>query len=149
MPSGRAFEDVRFGDLPNRRESQVAIGILFGRSRKQIADDLFLCIGTVDCYRLRLYKKLGATSAVDLVNILMRYPMTPQVHLLTTNLRDSTVEISVNGQRYLYHFLTNAEIDTVKYLFTISGLKALNYAKRHSESAVKVGSYAPSSPATT
>lgn len=62
-------------------------------------------------------------------------PPPPIVHLHNTNLRDSTAEISINGQRYLYQFLTSAEIDTVKYLFTISGLKALNYAKRHSESS--------------
>jgi len=139
MTLGRKFEDVRFGDPPNRRETQVAIGILFGRSSKQIANDLFLFLATVNVYRLRLFKKFGVHSADGLVRVLMEPPMTnPVVHLLTTNLTDFTAEISINGVRWRYQFLTSAEIDTVKYLFQISGLKALNYAKRHSESATKV-----------
>lgn len=63
----------------------------------------------------------------------------PTIHLHSTNLRDSTAEISVNGVRRRYHFLTNAELDTLGFLFRkVSGLKALNYAKRHSESNVSV-----------
>lgn len=63
----------------------------------------------------------------------------PTIHLHSTNLRDSTAEISVNGVRRRYQFLTNAEIDTLDFLFRkASGLKALNYAKKHSEADVLV-----------
>lgn len=62
----------------------------------------------------------------------------PIVHLLTTNLTSLTADISVNGVTRTYNFLTAREIDTLRYLFTISGLKALNYAKKHSESSTMV-----------
>lgn len=63
----------------------------------------------------------------------------PIVHLHSTNLRDYTAEISVNGVRRRYTFMTNKELDTLGFLFRkVSGLKALNYAKRHSESNVSV-----------
>lgn len=68
----------------------------------------------------------------------------PTIHLLTTNLVDYTAEISVDSTRYRFQFLTSAEIDTLAYLFRISGLKALNYAKRHSESSKRLSHAAPS-----
>lgn len=64
--------------------------------------------------------------------------MSPTIHLHSTNLQDSTAEISINSERWHYKFLTNREIDTLCYLFRISGLKALNYAKRHSESSTRL-----------
>jgi DNA-binding CsgD family transcriptional regulator len=134
MAHGRPFEDVRYGDPINRHEARVAIGILFGRTCQQIADDLFRCLRTIHCYRYRLYKKYGVHNATDLCNALMEYPMAaPTIHLHVTNLQDQTVEISVNGKVHRYQFMTCQEIDTLKYLFKLSGLKALNYAKRHSE----------------
>ena len=62
----------------------------------------------------------------------------PTVHLHSTNLLSLTADISVNGIRRSYHFLTTREIDTLNYLFRVSALKALNYAKKHSEKSEMV-----------
>lgn len=60
----------------------------------------------------------------------------PTIHLHSTNLTTATADISVNGVLRRYSFLTAREVDTVGYLFhKVSGLKALNYAKKHSESS--------------
>lgn len=63
---------AKFGDAPSRRESQVAIAILFGRSRMQTADDLRLSYKTVDQYRYRLFAKYGVHNCFELVRVLMR-----------------------------------------------------------------------------
>lgn len=62
---------AELGAEPSRRESQVAIAMLFGRNREQTAADLFIEPCTVDVYRGRLYAKFGARNSNDLVRILM------------------------------------------------------------------------------
>lgn len=63
----------------------------------------------------------------------------PSIFITATNSADHSVTISVSGVRYEYFFMTQGEMDTLEYLFKISALKALNYAKGHSEKMEKVG----------
>jgi DNA-binding CsgD family transcriptional regulator len=62
---------IRLGDSPTRRESQVAIALLFGHSAAQTAAELRMSVSTVECHRERLYRKFGAHRMGDLVRILM------------------------------------------------------------------------------
>lgn len=63
---------AKLGDAPSRRESQVAIAILFGRTRTQTASDLRLSYKTADQYRYRLFAKYGVKNCFQLVQVLMR-----------------------------------------------------------------------------
>lgn len=63
----------KLGDAPSRRESQVAIAILFGRTRTQTARELGIGMRTVDTYRERLYRKFGAHNNFQLVRALMQF----------------------------------------------------------------------------
>lgn len=62
---------AQHGDAPSRREGQVAIALLFGRSNAQAATDLQIGVRTVECYAERLIIKFGARNRVDLVRILL------------------------------------------------------------------------------
>jgi len=58
----------RFG-LLTKREREVFAHVVAGRLNKQIAGDLGVTERTVKCHRANIMGKLGAHSAVDLVNI--------------------------------------------------------------------------------
>ncbi len=51
------------------RESQVLERIVAGRLNKQIADDLGICIKTVEAHRANIMEKLGANTVADLLKI--------------------------------------------------------------------------------
>lgn len=64
----------------------------------------------------------------------------PLVQLHSTDRQKLQATISVNGVARVYSFLTSAELDTLEFLFRkISAMKALNYAKKHSEKSEMVG----------
>ncbi len=62
---------VHFGEPPSRREQQVAIELLFGRSRKQAARNLGITVKTVDSHMHKIHVKYGAHICTQLVRILM------------------------------------------------------------------------------
>ena len=53
------------------REAEVARAVLAGRQNKQIAADLGISLKTVEIHRHNAMDKMGATSAADLVRLLV------------------------------------------------------------------------------
>jgi DNA-binding CsgD family transcriptional regulator len=53
------------------REARVALGLLRGRSSREIADALGIEVSSVHTYRKRAYRKLGAASLSDLFQLLL------------------------------------------------------------------------------
>lgn len=66
----RAGLMVRIESL-TRRESEVARAVAAGRQNKQIAAELGISLKTVEIHRHNAMDKLGATSAADLVRLLV------------------------------------------------------------------------------
>lgn len=60
---------TRFGLTP--RECEVVELILAGKGSPQIAQSLFISLGTVKNHRKNIYQKLGINSQVELFNLLM------------------------------------------------------------------------------
>lgn len=59
---------------PSRRESQVAICILFGRTSREIAAELRITRKCVHFYTGQLFRKFGAHNRHHLVATMMRQP---------------------------------------------------------------------------
>jgi two-component system response regulator NreC len=59
-------------ELLSDREQEVLLLIAWGHSNRQVADQLFLSVKTVETYRRRLMAKLGLISRADLVRYAMR-----------------------------------------------------------------------------
>ena len=51
------------------REREILGGLLAGRTNRQIAKDFFLSHQTVKNYVSRIYKKIGVTNRLELLNI--------------------------------------------------------------------------------
>jgi len=62
---------LRYGQPITRREAQVAIQILFGHTRAEIAQDLGLTLKTVDFYRSQLFHKYGVFNCFGLVRCML------------------------------------------------------------------------------
>ncbi|MGD9917426.1 MAG: response regulator transcription factor [Paenirhodobacter sp.] len=67
---GRAALEARIASL-TAREAEVARAVLAGRQNKQIAADLGISLKTVEIHRHNAMDKMGATSAADLVRLLV------------------------------------------------------------------------------
>ena len=63
----RFSEDATLEDL-SERERQVLLSVARGYTSKEIATELGISSASVDSYRLRLLRKLGAKSRADLVD---------------------------------------------------------------------------------
>lgn len=72
-----SLHPARLGDAPGRRESQVAIAILFGRTCAETAIDLGISPRTVGTYKERLFLKYGVRSCAQLAVILMGSAIKP------------------------------------------------------------------------
>ncbi|HEU5158164.1 MAG TPA: helix-turn-helix transcriptional regulator [Streptosporangiaceae bacterium] len=68
--NGRGRNIVRYGLSP--RELEVATLAGDGHTNQQIADRLYLSISTVETHMTRIFAKLGVTSRVGMVNVLLR-----------------------------------------------------------------------------
>lgn len=55
-------------DVLTQREQEILPLIASGLTSQQIADKIYLSLPTVKWYRKRLFEKLGATNAADLVS---------------------------------------------------------------------------------
>ena len=60
------------GDTLSKRESDVLKEIVNGAGNKEIADSLHISVRTVETHRLRIKKKLGATSTAALVKLALQ-----------------------------------------------------------------------------
>lgn len=67
---GRAALERRVASL-TAREAEVARAVLAGRQNKQIAADLGIALKTVEIHRHNAMDKMGASSAADLVRLLV------------------------------------------------------------------------------
>ncbi|MCP3679038.1 MAG: response regulator [Gammaproteobacteria bacterium] len=65
-------------DILSERELEVVSMIVAGMSADEIAERLFLSPKTVNCYRHRLCKKMGAGNDVELTHLAMRYGLIDQ-----------------------------------------------------------------------
>ena len=54
-----------------RRETEVAMLLLDSKSRDEIADLLFISMGTVNTHCTNIYKKVGCGSAKELAALVM------------------------------------------------------------------------------
>lgn len=52
------------------REREIAMLLVSGLSKKEIADQLFISVGTVETHTKKLYKKLGINKIVELTQML-------------------------------------------------------------------------------
>jgi DNA-binding NarL/FixJ family response regulator len=59
-------------DTLSKRESDVLKEIVNGSGNKEIADSLHISVRTVETHRLRIKKKLGATSTAALVKLALQ-----------------------------------------------------------------------------
>ena len=66
----------RLGTL-TPRERQVMDRILAGKLNKVIADDLKVCMRTVEVHRASLFDKMGVKTAVELAKIIAETPGKP------------------------------------------------------------------------
>ena len=66
----------RLGTL-TPRERQVMDRILAGKLNKVIADDLKVCMRTVEVHRASLFEKMGVKTAVELARIIAETPGKP------------------------------------------------------------------------
>lgn len=66
----------RLGTL-TPRERQVMDRILAGKLNKVIADDLKVCMRTVEVHRASLFEKMGVKTAVELAKIIAEIPGKP------------------------------------------------------------------------
>ncbi len=64
---GTPDEDNCYPTLLTERETEIVKLIANGRSSKQIAEDLFVSIHTVNTHRKNISKKIGAKGASDIV----------------------------------------------------------------------------------
>ena len=62
----------RFANL-TKREWQIMKLVAIGKFNKQIAQELFISISTVEFHRSRLMKKMGAKNLAHLINIYLAY----------------------------------------------------------------------------
>jgi FixJ family two-component response regulator len=72
--AGRADQDTRLSVAARMRkltprERDVFEGLVAGRLNKQIAMQLGIVEKTIKVHRMRMMRKLGATSVVDLVHL--------------------------------------------------------------------------------
>ena len=56
-----------------RREAEILPLVCDGKTSRQIAEDLFISIRTVDTHIHNIYRKNGTTKRMELVNLLRRY----------------------------------------------------------------------------
>jgi len=54
------------GQSLSEREQEVLARIARGKTNQQIADDLFLSVKTIETYRSRLTRKIGARNRAEL-----------------------------------------------------------------------------------
>ena len=59
------------------RERQVMERVLAGKLNKVIADDLKVCMRTVEVHRASLFEKMGVKTAVELARIIAETPGKP------------------------------------------------------------------------
>ncbi|MBU9712567.1 response regulator transcription factor [Evansella tamaricis] len=57
----------------NKREEDVLLKVMEGKKNAEIAEELYLSIGTIKNYISSLYKKLGAATRDELMNYLSRH----------------------------------------------------------------------------
>ncbi len=62
----RQLSQNRMGQDLSEREQEVLARIARGKTNQQIADDLFLSVKTIETYRSRLTRKIGARSRAEL-----------------------------------------------------------------------------------
>jgi two-component system response regulator NreC len=55
------------------REKEVVLGVVKGKTNREIADTLFLSIKTVETYRARAMEKLGFASRAELTDFALRH----------------------------------------------------------------------------
>ena len=51
------------------REEEIFTRLAEGRSYKQIADELYICVGTVGVHAMRIYRKLNIHSKREARNV--------------------------------------------------------------------------------
>ncbi|GHU27397.1 hypothetical protein AGMMS50256_07150 [Betaproteobacteria bacterium] len=59
------------------RERQVMERVLAGKLNKVIADELNICMRTVEVHRAHLFEKMGVKSAVELAQVVTTAPGKP------------------------------------------------------------------------
>jgi len=69
---GRDFEQLPHENLSDR-EYQVMLMIASGKTRKEIAEKLFLSVKTVSTYRTRILEKMGLKTNADLTNYVAKH----------------------------------------------------------------------------
>ena len=55
------------------REKEVILGVVKGKTNREIADPLFLSVKTIETYRARAMEKLGLSSRAELINFALRH----------------------------------------------------------------------------
>lgn len=61
-----------YGAALSPRETQVAIAILFGHTRAQMAREFHISLGTLNTHRYNLFAKFGVHNGLGLARLLMR-----------------------------------------------------------------------------
>lgn len=66
-----ACREARYGDPLTRREANIRDGLCAGKFVTEICQDLGIAYGTASYYVPRVYTKLGARNAQDMVRIVL------------------------------------------------------------------------------
>jgi len=71
---GKGLPTKKTNEL-TRREEEVLVLIAYGKSLREVADELFISIKTVESHKMHIQDKLGLTNAAQLVKYAIEHEM--------------------------------------------------------------------------